>query len=227
MKAVLLDAGGTLFAERLSRDELYRETLARLGRPLPLDEVARLRAELHAAMPEVFEGQARYSDGWFREYVARLLRRLDLQEDPEAVRADLAAHYLHAESFVIHGDVLPCLEELAGAGLRLAVVSNWSAHLPALLDELRLSRWFELILPSASFGRSKPDPAIFREALRRLDLRPGEALHVGDHPVNDLAGARRAGLEALLLCREAGTGSGVDAGSCISSLLDLPERITR
>lgn len=225
MKAVLLDAGGTLFAERVSRDELYRETLARLGRELPLAQVARLRAELHDELPESFAGQPRYSEGWFREFVARLLRRLDLPQDPETVRAGLAAHYLDAASFVVHGDVLPCLEDLTGAGLRLAVVSNWSAHLPELLAQLRLASWFELILPSASFGRSKPDPAIFREALRRLDLPAREVLHVGDHPVNDLAGARRAGLSALLLCRDRLPAPDEDA--TIGTLLDLPQRIIK
>lgn len=227
MKAVLLDAGGTLFAERLSRDEVYRETLAGLGRALPLAEVARLRAELHDELPESVGEHPRYSDGWFREFVARLLRRLDLPQDPETVRAGLAAHYLDPANFVVQGDVLPCLEELAAAGLRLAVVSNWSAQLPNLLAGLRLAPWFELILASASFGRSKPDPAIFREALRRLDLPASEVLHVGDHPVNDLAGARRAGLSALWLRRDPHLAVTMDPGVTIDTLLDLPRMIIK
>jgi REG-2-like HAD superfamily hydrolase len=223
MKAVLFDAGGTLFTERLSRDELYQSTLAALGHPLPRDEVARLRSDVHDELPEVFAGHARYSDGWFREFVARLLRRLDCRADPEAVRADIARHFTQAESFETYGDVPPCLEILASAGLRLGVVSNWSERLPALLEGLRLAPWFEVVVPSASFGRSKPDPAIFREALRRLELPPHEVLHVGDHPVNDLAGARRAGLTALLLRREPRpAGAASDPERVLQSLLELP-----
>jgi FMN phosphatase YigB (HAD superfamily) len=50
-------------------------------------------------------------------------------------------------------------------------------------------------------------------------------LHVGDHPVNDLAGARRAGLSALLLCRDPGAAA-AEPASCINSLLELPGRIS-
>ncbi len=227
MKAVLFDAGGTLFGERRSRDELYQQALADLGHALDLPAIARLRAELHAELPEVFEGHARYSDGWFREYVRRLLARVGSPADPERVRADLARHYLRADSFVVHGDVPPCLDALLEGGLRLGVVSNWSAHLPVLLEDLGLARCFEVVVASAAFGRSKPDPAIFREALRRLDLRPGEVLHVGDHPQNDLAGARRAGLHALLLRRD-GAALGqpeVESSVVIDTLLELPSRL--
>ncbi|MBM3984699.1 MAG: HAD-IA family hydrolase [Planctomycetes bacterium] len=227
MKAVLFDAGGTLFGERRTRDELYQEALAGLGHPLDLPAIARLRAELHDELPEVFEGHARYSDGWFREYVRRLLERVGCPADPEPVRAGLARHYLRADSFVIHGDVPPCLDALLERGLRLGVVSNWSAHLPVLLEDLGLVRSFEVVLASAALGRSKPDPAIFREALRRLDLRPDEVLHVGDHPQNDLAGARRAGLHALLLRRDgAASGThGVEASAVVESLLEVPSRL--
>lgn len=227
MKAVLFDAAGTLFGERRSRDELYQEALAGLGHALELAEVARLRAELHDELPEVFEGHPRYSDGWFREYVRRLLRRVGSTADPEPVRAGLAHHYQHAESFVVHGDAPPCLDALLERGLRLGVVSNWSARLPVLLEELGLARAFEVVVASATFGRSKPDPAIFREALRRLGLRPDEVLHVGDHPQNDLAGARRAGLHALLLVRD-GCASGsrpVEGSGVVHSLLEVPARL--
>ncbi len=227
MKAVLFDAGGTLFAERLARNELYRETLADLGIALDTAAVARLRAEVHDELPEVFDGHARYSDGWFREFVRRLLARVGCRADAETVRAGLAQHYLRADSFVVHGDVPPCLDELLERGLRLGVVSNWSDRLPALLEDLGLARHFEVIVASAAFGRSKPDPAIFREALRRMDLRPGEVLHVGDHPQNDLAGARRAGLHALLLRRlpSAAGADSIDAAQVLETLLDLPARL--
>ena len=66
-----------------------------------------------------------------------------------------------------------------------------------------------------------------REALRRLGLRPDEVLHVGDHPRNDLAGARRAGLHALLLVRD-GCASGsrpVEGSGVVHSLLEVPARL--
>lgn len=198
---VLLDAGGTLFTERRSRDEIYAEVLEQIGSPQPLAEITRLRAEIHDELPEAIDGHPRYSDRWFREFVRRLLRRVGSEADPKSVRAAIAAHFTRAESFVVFGDVPPAIDELLESGARLGVVSNWNARLPELLGELGLGRGFEVVLASAAFGRSKPDPAIFLEALRRLGARPDQAIHVGDHPLNDVAAARRAGLRALLLDR--------------------------
>jgi REG-2-like HAD superfamily hydrolase len=220
---VLLDAGGTLFAERLTRDQVYAQVLAGLGIERTPDELGRLRATLHDALPESFEGHARYSDGWFRELVRRLLEEVGSDADAEDVRRRIARHYTDPACFVVHADAPPALEELASRGARLAVVSNWSERLPELLDGLGLSRFFEVVVASAAFGRSKPDPAIFHEALRRLGARPAAAWHIGDQLVADVAGARRAGLRALLLDR--GSPAQEGAPHVIRSLEEVAAKI--
>lgn len=226
-RVVLLDAGGTLFTERLTRDEIYAQLLATLGAPRTPDEVGRLRAGIHDDLPEVFRGHVRYSEGWFREFVRRLLAAVECSADPESVRARLAAHFTDPASFAVHADAPPALESLLERGVRLGVVSNWSDRLPALLEGLGLSRYFEVVVASAAFGRSKPDPAIFLEAVRRLGARPESTWHVGDQPVADVAGARRAGLWALLLDRSgqvAPAAAGQDV-VVIRSLEEIPARI--
>jgi putative hydrolase of the HAD superfamily len=224
VEVVLLDAAGTLLTERRTRDEIYAEVLEQFGCPQTLPELARLRAEIHDELPELWQGHPRYSDRWFRELVRRLLQRIGCEAEPEAVRAAIAQQFARPESFVVYGDVPPALDELLQAGLRLAVVSNWNAHLPRLLEQLGLGDCFEVVLASAAFGRSKPDPAIFLEALRLLGVRPSEALHVGDNPVNDVAAARRAGLSALLLDRSPGRRPGPEV---LRSLEELPGRLSR
>ena len=219
---VLFDAGGTLFAERRTRDELYVEALAAHGVSRTPAEVARLRAQVHDELPEIFEGHPRYSDGWFLEFVRRILVATGCGADAEEFRAGLAAPFRDPAHFVVHADAPPALEALLERGARLGVVSNWSEHLPVLLDALGLGAFFEVIVASAAFGRSKPDRAIFHEALRRLSARPEAAWHVGDQPEADVAGARRAGLRALLLDRRGETATGLHV---IRSLEELPARI--
>jgi putative hydrolase of the HAD superfamily len=58
----------------------------------------------------------------------------------------------------------------------------------------------------------KPDPRIFRRALERLGAEPSEALHVGDSPEHDLAGARAVGIAALLVDRRGAPAPHVLAG---------------
>jgi putative hydrolase of the HAD superfamily len=60
---------------------------------------------------------------------------------------------------------------------------------------------FGAISVSAQVGVGKPDPAIFHDALARLGVAPGAALHCGDLPHTDCLGARRAGVRAVLLDR--------------------------
>jgi putative hydrolase of the HAD superfamily len=48
-------------------------------------------------------------------------------------------------------------------------------------------------LPSSVFGWRKPNPRIFLEAARQLNLTPGECAYVGDTVSRDVVGARRAG----------------------------------
>ena len=59
----------------------------------------------------------------------------------------------------------------------------------------------DAVVHSSRAGSAKPDPGIFSAALARLDVAPGEALHVGDEPVEDVLGARSAGLRAVLIDR--------------------------
>ena len=57
-------------------------------------------------------------------------------------------------------------------------------------------------MASAEFGAAKPDPAIFARGLELAGVRPEEALHVGDSPVEDGEGARAAGIRAVLIGRD-------------------------
>ncbi len=209
LRAVFLDAGDTLFTEQRSRDELYTDGLRRFGIAAPPERVSAWRQEEHDAMPEVHAGHRRYTEGWFGAYMLRILERASAEGhpiegiDPEAVRADLAETFTRPETYAVYPDVFDALEDLTERGVRLAVVSNWSERLTGILDGLGLSRYFEQVVISAVVGATKPDRALFLHATAALGVDPSGVLHVGDHPVNDVAGARRAGLSALLLDRGA------------------------
>ena len=86
-----------------------------------------------------------------------------------------------------------CLE-LAAAGLRLAVVSNWDVGLHDQLRALGLDTVVDTVVTSAEAGAPKPAPAVFELALARLGVDdPARAVHVGDAAA-DAEGAQAAGL---------------------------------
>jgi len=61
---------------------------------------------------------------------------------------------------------------------------------------------FEYVVTSESARSYKPDPNIFRTALRLTGWRPECVIHIGDSLHSDVGGARAAGLKAVWVCRE-------------------------
>jgi putative hydrolase of the HAD superfamily len=91
------------------------------------------------------------------------------------------------------------LDRLRSMGVKLVVVSNANGRLKALFERLDLARRFDVMLDSTEEGVEKPDPRLFEIALERSGARREETLHVGDLYHVDVQGARRAGLDAVLL----------------------------
>ena len=78
-----------------------------------------------------------------------------------------------------------------------------------VLARLGLAEPFEVIVTAAAIGAAKPDARPFQAALERLGSDAARTVHVGDDPVTDIAGARAAGLSAVLLDRS-GRAPGLD-----------------
>ena len=111
---------------------------------------------------------------------------------------------LAAIRFRAYPEVPAALAHLRAAGARLAVVSNWDVSLHDVLERTQLRALVDAVVISAELGAAKPDPAIFRAALDRLGAAATDAMHVGDSVEEDVAGARAAGLEAVLVARNGG-----------------------
>ncbi len=157
--------------------------------------------------------------GFWRCFLQTVFTRAGGGPLPPGLLRVLILHFQDERHWTVYDDVFAVLEELSLRGLRLVVVSNWDSTLPALLKRLRLTTHFHAVVVSALVGRSKPAPEIFQEALRVADVRPEEALHVGDSPDDDYHGARAAGIRALLLDRANRASSGYDR---IRSLAEIP-----
>ena len=70
-----------------------------------------------------------------------------------------------------------------------------------ILEHLGVSKFFSHVFLSSELGADKPDPEIFRRALRLSGTRPNETLHAGDDPARDWQSAADAGLSVFRLER--------------------------
>ncbi|MGG4341711.1 HAD family hydrolase [Paenibacillus lautus] len=65
------------------------------------------------------------------------------------------------------------------------------------MDKLGIRGYFDFILVSEEVGVKKPNARIFEMALERLNLPADQCVYVGDHPVKDIEGAGKAGLNTI------------------------------
>jgi putative hydrolase of the HAD superfamily len=106
-----------------------------------------------------------------------------------------------AAGWRLFDDTLPALRLLRDRGWRHVVLSNHVPELGQLVDALGLGALVEEIVCSAATGYEKPHPEAFAVALR-LRRNGNPVWMVGDNPDADVAGARAAGIPAVLVRAE-------------------------
>jgi len=155
------------------------------------ERLHRLRFEVGARFPEL-----RHDLSMLR---MKLLRQVFLDSGyAENGATDAFEVFQQARNQVtLFADVLPVLRELS-ISHRLFALTNGNASLEAI----GIMKWFEAQIGARDLGVAKPDSDFFSRAMERSGLPPGEALHVGDHPENDIRAARKAGMTTLWLNRK-------------------------
>jgi putative hydrolase of the HAD superfamily len=198
-KTVFFDALGTLV--ELEPPWLALRSLLGDG----VDE-ARLVAAVRAEMAYYKEHS---DEGRDDDSLADLRRRCAAVLSERLGQPVSAETLMEAIRFHPFPDAAPALESLRSRTISLYCVSNWDVSLGEVLERCGLAGKLDGVITSAAAGARKPDPAIFARALAQAGCAPAEARHVGDTPAEDLAGARAAGIRALLIDR----GGGGDVGS--------------
>src|SRR6266852_7670140 len=205
-RAIFFDAVGTLFCLTKSVGDHYALVASEVG--LKLDPAAFDRAFFSTwrQMPaRLAIGGPRENDDkdWWRELVDLVLDRVapGLDEIDRDNFFEVAyEHFAEAGVWELYPEVVDVLEKLR-ARFRLAVISNFDGRLRYILKQLGISKFFSQVFLSSEIGADKPDPEIFRRALRVVDLPSDQVLHVGDDPERDWKAATAAGLPIFQLDR--------------------------
>jgi putative hydrolase of the HAD superfamily len=202
LDCVLFDAGDTLLAPAPSFQGRFVAVAAEQG--VPLEEAAVdagiAAAVRAAAWPADWTDPATQRDFWIGFY-RDVLARLGHEGDGMRLAEALFASFSDPASYRLFDDVRPALEELAGRGLTLGVVSNFEPWLADVLALEGIDHLFATVAISGVLGVAKPDPQIFQAALAEAAADPSATVHVGDQPANDVAAARAVGITPVLIDR--------------------------
>jgi putative hydrolase of the HAD superfamily len=113
-------------------------------------------------------------------------------------------------------------------GIRSGVITNGPSSMQrAKLRSLQMTERVDIILVSGEEGVAKPETAIFHRAAERLGVSPERCVFVGDNPVADVDGARRAGMLDIWIERHVPWPAELAAPShSITSLASLPSLLS-
>ena len=121
-------------------------------------------------------------------------------EEPAAQRASARVRclILNPDNYTLYTDAVDTLRLCREMGWRNFLLSNNYPELPAIVGALGITALFDGLVVSALAGWDKPRREIFDYA-RSLAGNPKRCVMIGDNPVADIAGARAAGMEAILV----------------------------
>jgi putative hydrolase of the HAD superfamily len=210
INTILFDLDGTLRYSQPTFYQAFFNIAFRLGAPDTPQGRRRMMHWLHrywAQSTELLADIRAYPDHesfWTNHARLALLETGCTTEDADRLAP---AVYREMEAEYRPGDWVPpevpeTLAALKSAGYHLAVVSNRNKPYQEQLEMLGLADFFEFSLAAGEVDSWKPDPEIFRHAVKRLGIQPCQAVYVGDNYYADVVGAQRAGLCAVLLDKD-------------------------
>lgn len=128
------------------------------------------------------------------DFLASLATRHQLGE--EWVQPAFEVFYQARQKVTLFDDVKPVLDKLSQSHTLLAL-TNGNAD----IQQTGVYSWFEFCIQAAQAGEKKAQPTIYQMALERLAATPQQMIHIGDDPLQDVQGAKRAGCYSIWLNR--------------------------
>jgi len=208
-KAVFFDLGGTLLVMR--RDRIFRRVLIEEGWDVPLEKIHTTYLEeerwwlSHYGPRSMSPEQTTEA---YRHLDQRVFSALFPDEtEAESLRVSRQVRKRWPElgneiPLALYPDVEPTLTRLKFEGFSMGLISNAPADTAKTVESLGLNDYLDPVVISGSVGYTKPNPEIFRIAMKLADVQPEMAAHVGDFYEADVAGAKNAGMLGILLDRE-------------------------
>ena len=170
-------------------------------------------AEAARKLDKVYWGVGIESDRAITQFL-KMLGKLDDKILAAGINGYLKAKLVHTKPVE---DAVATIKTLKKKGLKVGVVTD-APRLKAWqrLDLMGMADLFDVVVAFEDTGKKKPDEAPFRAALKKLGVRPEEAVMVGDWYERDIEGARNLGMKTVLVGKAC-----CDEDYCINTFEEL------
>ena len=235
IRVVFLDAANTLFHVEGSVAELYLQHAVKFGfarTPASLGAIERAFSRaFQEAPPPVFAAiqpaQIKQSERlWWFDIVHNVFYRVGMFERFDDFFERVFEVFEDPNSWRLFPETVSTLTQLKAQGVELGIISNFDSRLFTVMRGLGIESFFDSMTISSLARAAKPAPKIFQLALDKHAVGPEEAIHIGDSLQDDLRGATKAGLHAVLLDRPGKhQTAGVQTIRTLDELLPLLDRL--
>ena len=161
-----------------------------LGQHYDVATLARLRLELMQNSPPLAAQVSK---------VRKLAMQRALEDSqypaeqiPLLVESAFRCFYDERNRITLFPQTIPLLQNLRNT-YTLGSITNGNSD----LEKIGLAEYFSFSLSAEKVGARKPRPNLFHGALHRGNAKPHEMVHIGDHPEDDILGARQLGIRTL------------------------------
>lgn len=203
-QTLLLDNRELGRARAQIRLEGAQQAISQWGQDFDLEHIREAYRACYRRCHQIREDKI---DIGFREQVEIFINNISCglvdQLDEETIKEIVGAY---ADSFFVyppvpHTKALEVLRAVKSQGLSIGLISN-TGMTPGetfrkFLDLHGLLEFFDALTFSDEVRLAKPSEEIFLLTLRNLGVSPEETVHVGDHVLNDVVGAKRSGLKTV------------------------------
>ena len=185
------------------------EALLEAGEEFSEDQIVEAYRRCYQTCHDI---RAQERDVSFMDHIEIFVRHIDrglmdrLQDSVVKRIADTYANSLYSHPPPPHPDAATLLMGVKGKGYLVALISN-TGMTPGVtfreyMERIGILQYFDALTFSDEVRLSKPAREIFLRTVHSLGIPPEQTVHVGDHLLNDVVGARQAGMKTIWIDRE-------------------------
>jgi putative hydrolase of the HAD superfamily len=179
---------------------IYRRISENYGIKVSTDEIREAHKDVEIS--DAIEGMVTSGQEFWVKWNSEVLKRVGIQENREFLAKKIDELWEYAD-LEVYPDVMETLTQLKAKGVKTGVITNGlKRDYEKILDKLRLTDFFDVVVGIDTLNKAKPDKEIFLHAVDMLDVCPEQVVFIGDSVKYDYEGAKHAGLKPLLIDRE-------------------------